>query len=196
MFFKRHWLFFQISLPARAQLSHDKGDVTAHISVSHFVIPVPKLTVASSWYTQQSSYTFQTSPTLQASSECIYHSRFARIPHFRHQRSLKSKWIALEHNPKLLTVDLETEAEVKTTRKLRKNETKPKLFLELIVKIPPMELQEPKQFSGSSSQGCYMFDTTLLQILATPTLLLRCVISLVAAKHSVRFMSLHFSLFY
>lgn len=63
-----------MSLPAQAQLSHDKGDVTAHISVSHFVIPVPKLTVASSWDTQQSSYAFQTSPTLQASSECIYNT--------------------------------------------------------------------------------------------------------------------------
>lgn len=98
----------------------------------------------------------------------------------------------------MVTVDLETEAEPahKLTPELRKTVTKTNLSLELVFKIPLMELQKPKQFSSSVSQGYYILDRTLFQILTTPTTFLRYAVSLFAGKSLMQLMCLHFSLFY
>lgn len=81
-------------------------------------------------------------------------------------------------------VNLETEAEPehKLTIKLSKTVTKTNLFLELVFKIPLVELQKPRQFSSSLSQGYYILDRTLFQILTSPTMFLSYAVSLFAGK--------------
>lgn len=147
------------SLPERGWVM-TSGDVTAQSSVSKIPFPVPKSTLASQWETQQSSGGFQTCPALQAPKLCIYSiiyfsfhclvKRFARTPSAHLRVWNPRNWFCTEGE----VVDgafgnrSRTWAQIKP-QTLKKTATKTNLFLELIFKIPLMELQKPRQFSSS-----------------------------------------------